>query len=102
MHAAFLDAELRLVSVNSIAGKSDEVEISVCEVLREAVKQDAHAVVLAHNHPSGKAQPSRADQALTRQVANVCEQLGIVLIDHLIFGEGEPYSFRDKGVLTDF
>ena len=102
LHAAFLDSELRLVSLISVAGTSNEVELSVSEVLREAVKQDAHAVLLAHNHPSGQPQPSRADQALTRQVASVCEHMGIILVDHLIFGDGEPYSFREKGVLADY
>lgn len=101
MHAAFLDRELRVQSIYSFAGSAEEVEMSMTEVTREAVLQEAHAILICHNHPSGEYMPSRQDQIHTRDLATTCERLGITFIDHLIFAEKGYYSFRERGILPD-
>lgn len=66
-------------------------------ILREAVRQGASAVAVAHNHPSGDPRPSDADTHLTQALVDAGEVLGIPLFDHIIVGEKASYSFRVDG-----
>lgn len=68
------------------------------EVLRPVILANAAAFAVAHNHPSGNAQPSQADIALTRNLREAGQLMGIPLIEHVILGEGY-YSFAEAGVL---
>jgi DNA repair protein RadC len=68
-------------------------------VFRPALQNLATAVILCHNHPSGKLQPSKEDIDLTRQLRLAGQSLDIAVVDHLIIGEGEYYSFADSGTL---
>ncbi|WP_425566807.1 JAB domain-containing protein [Sphingomonas swuensis] len=96
--AALFDEQLRLLKVLSFQGTEREVVPDLSAVFREAVRIEADAILIAHNHPSGNAQPSRADQQLTREFSQACEQLEITLLDHIVFANGENYSFRAHGV----
>ena len=70
------------------------------EVLKPAILSGAAAFLAAHNHPSGDAEPSTEDIALTRRLAAAGQLLGIELLDHLILGEGGRFvSLRERGVL---
>ena len=62
------------------------------EIVREALKANAAALILAHNHPSGKAEPSHADRLITEQVVKACQLLEIRVLDHLVIGRGECVS----------
>jgi DNA repair protein RadC len=80
-------------------GTADEVELPVAEILKKALSLGADAIVLAHNHPSGDASPSGADEAGTRALAAAAAGVDIRLHDHLIFAGSECRSFRALGLL---
>ena len=67
------------------------------EVYLHAILQNAAAIVVAHNHPSGDPNPSREDRALTRRLAEAGRILGIDLLDHVVLGHGCYYSFKEHG-----
>lgn len=68
-------------------------------LLKRALEQLAVAVIICHNHPSGKLEPSRADTELTRKIKNACETVDIKLLDHLIITEKTYFSFADENQL---
>lgn len=71
------------------------------EVVIAALKRNAAALVIAHNHPSGSLKPSPQDEQLTRTLHIVCNFMHIRLLDHLIIGAGkQPFSFADQGIMT--
>ena len=65
----------------------------------KALRHGAAALIVAHNHPSGVAEPSLADQAITRRLKEALSLLEIRLLDHFIIGEGEPVSLASRGLL---
>ena len=70
------------------------------DVFRDAIKENAAAVLVAHNHPSGTLEPSRTDIQITERLKKVGELVGISLEDHIIFVPGgDFYSFNDEGLL---
>ena len=69
------------------------------DVFRQAVREGASAVVVAHNHPSGDPEPSRADISLTEQLVQAGDLLGIPLMDHVVFGDGRHVSMKERGML---
>ena len=84
-----------LLSRGGIAGASVDVRC----LLRHAILGQAVAVVLCHNHPSGRRQPSRDDDNLTRKAAEACSAVGIRLTDHVIFAGDDYYSYKEEGKL---
>ena len=68
-------------------------------IFAAGLRHGAEGLVIAHNHPSGDPEPSRADIEATRRLADVAAALGIRLHDHLIFAGGECRSFRELGLL---
>jgi len=71
------------------------------EVVIAALKRNAAAIVIAHNHPSGSLKPSPQDEQLTRTLHIICSFMHIRLLDHLIIGDGEqPFSFADHGIMS--
>ena len=69
------------------------------EVFRPAIRAAAHGVVFVHNHPSGDPAPSAEDLNITRRLAEVGKTIGIRVLDHVIIGSNDYYSFADKGLL---
>lgn len=69
------------------------------EVVKRALKANAAAVIFAHNHPSGVAEPSQADEVLTRRLKEALALVDIRVLDHLVIGDGEIVSFCDRGLL---
>ena len=69
------------------------------EVFAGAIRKGAHGVILAHNHPSGDPTPSCEDVSITKQLMKAGEILGIVLIDHIVIGDGSYVSFADRDLL---
>ena len=98
----FLDKKNALIK-DEVAGRGtvDHAPMYVREVIHRALDVGASAIVLAHNHPSGDVQPSRADKSLTKDVAEACRVMGIALHDHVIIGStGEYASFRQLGLIS--
>ena len=80
-------------------GTLDAASVYPREVVQTALKYNAAAVILCHNHPSGVAEPSRADRSLTDRI---CAALGLIdvrVLDHLVIGDGETVSFAERGWL---
>lgn len=84
-----------LLSRGGIASTSVDVRC----LLRHAILGQATAVVLCHNHPSGRTNPSREDDSLTRNAAEACKVVGIRFIDHVIFAGKNYFSYQDNGKL---
>jgi DNA repair protein RadC len=68
------------------------------DVFRQAVREGATAVIVCHNHPSGDPEPSRDDLLLTKRLAESAELLGIVLLDHVVFGDGRHVSLKERNL----
>jgi len=64
-----------------------------------ALYSNARCIIIAHNHPSGDSSPSAEDRAVTKKVKEAATLLNIALLDHIIIGDGEYYSFADQGLL---
>ena len=97
----YLDTRNRLI-LDHLAdeGTVDEAVIHPREVIRKAMDVGATALILVHNHPSGNPEPSRADIAITRRIAEAGQHLGITVHDHVIVGgAGAHVSLRAKGLI---
>jgi DNA repair protein RadC len=68
-------------------------------VVKRALHHGAAAVVLAHNHPSGSVQPSRADEALTQTLKAALALVDVRVLDHIIIGQGETLSMAERGLV---
>ncbi len=94
----FLDNQHHVLQHSRMfSGTLNHVEVHPREIVREAIKLNAAAVILAHNHPSGRAEPSLADKEVTRRIIKCCEFMEIRVVDHLIIGHGECVSFAEHG-----
>jgi DNA repair protein RadC len=99
VQVAFLDRELRLIEVTRSGGGPASAPLLVRTIIADALRHDAAGMILAHNHPSGDPEPSRADLAATRQLGQAAAAVGVRLYDHLIFAGGECRSLRALGLL---
>jgi DNA repair protein RadC len=97
--AAFLAADGRLLALDSLDEEGRTVTLPMRALVARALALDAAGLVIAHNHPSGDPSPSAEDVRLTRRFATVCDALGLVLHDHLIFAAGRCESFRERGLI---
>jgi len=95
----YLDSAGGRIALDRRAVAADAIALPIREILHAALDHDAAGLVVAHNHPSGDPQPSRADIEATRRLAETAAAVGIVLHDHLIFAAGECRSFRELGLL---
>lgn len=80
-------------------GTVDHVPVYPREVAKRALELNASALILVHNHPSGDPTPSQGDIAMTDQINNACQALGLTLHDHLIIGKSRELSFRSEGYI---
>ena len=69
------------------------------ELVKAALEYNAAAVILAHNHPSGVAEPSEADRQITDRICHAMALIDVRVLDHVVVGEGEPVSFAERGLL---
>ena len=96
-----LDAHLRKINFKKLFfGSINSCEISINQLLRYAISEHASALVIAHNHPFGKAAASPADVALTEQIHHACSLLEIRLIDHCIISAEGYFSFAEHGLIA--
>jgi DNA repair protein RadC len=98
--ALFLDAQLKLIVMETLfQGSLTSTTVHPREVVKRALALGAAAVVLAHNHPSGVAEPSHADELLTRRLSEALALVDVRVIDHLVVGAGGAVSFAERGLL---
>ncbi|MDB5942196.1 MAG: radC [Ramlibacter sp.] len=96
----FLDAQNRLLAMEELfRGTLTQTSVYPREVVLRALKHGSAAVVLAHNHPSGTVQPSRADEALTQTLKAALALVDVRVLDHVIVAQGEALSMAEKGLL---
>jgi DNA repair protein RadC len=96
----YLDNRHRVLRFDEMfRGTIDGTSVYPREVVKEALAINAAAVILAHNHPSGVAEPSQADERITKRLKSALELVDIRLLDHLIIGDGETTSMANRGLL---
>ena len=96
----FLDNRHRVLAFEELfRGTLDGASVHPREVVRASLRHNAAAVILAHNHPSGVAEPSAADRNLTHQLRDALQLVGVRVLDHLVIGAGEPTSMAARGLI---
>ena len=96
----YLDNHHRVIAFEELfRGTVDSANVYPREVVRACLEHNACAIILAHNHPSGIAEPSAADRAITDQLRNVLGIIGVRVLDHLVIGAGDPVSMAERGLL---
>jgi len=96
----FLDNRHRVLAFEEMfRGTLDGASVHPREVVRAALEHNAAAVILAHNHPSGVAEPSAADRNITHQLRDALQLIGVRVLDHLVIGSGEPTSMAARGLI---
>jgi len=93
----YLNSKNRLIDEDVWEGSVDRAAFYPREIIRQVALLDASAILMAHNHPSGDTYPSSTDFRLTIKLQETLLAIDVILIDHLVFGEGEPYSMRENG-----
>ena len=98
--ATFLDAQNRLLGSEELfRGTLTQTSVYPREVVKTALRYNAAAVILAHNHPSGLAEPSRADEMLTQTLKQALALVDIKTLDHFIVAGSRTVSFAERGLL---
>jgi DNA repair protein RadC len=98
--ALFLDAQHRLIAFEPLfRGSLTHTAVHPREVVKRALALNAAAVVLAHNHPSGAAEPSRADELITQALKQALQLVEVKVLDHVIVARGAAVSFAERGLL---
>ncbi|MCS4503013.1 DNA repair protein RadC [Arhodomonas aquaeolei] len=98
--ALFLDNRHRVIAFEELfRGTIDAAQVHPREVVRRALAHNAAAVIVAHNHPSGVAEPSGADEQITRRLRDALALVDVRVLDHFVVGDGEVVSFAERGLL---
>ena len=96
----FMDIHLRLIRFDELFyGSIHEAVVYPREIVRRGVLYNAARIILAHNHPSGIALPSEADKMVTENIRQALALVDMKLIDHIIVGNNDTYSFAESGLL---
>jgi DNA repair protein RadC len=97
--AIFLDAGNAIITEIQINGSVDHAPVYPREIAKQALAHNAISIILVHNHPSGNPRPSLADVQTTDKITEVCNAIGIRIVDHVIVGRSRYTSFRQAGLL---
>lgn len=96
----YLDNQHRLIRYEELFfGTIDGASVHPREVVKRVLKHNAAAVIFAHNHPSGVAEPSQADRRITDRLKSALLLVDVRVLDHMIVGDGEVLSFAERGLL---
>ena len=96
----FLDAKLKIIKEETMQrGSVNSVSVHPREVSKAAIQHNATSVILLHNHPSGKTQPSTKDLEVTKQIIDALKPVDINVNDHIIITQNGYYSFLEEGIL---
>ena len=94
----FLDSKHQVLTFEALfRGSIDNTSVHPREVVKRSLANNAAAVILCHNHPSGNSDPSQADQLLTKRLQEALDLIDVRVLDHFIVGEGEPLSMAECG-----
>lgn len=96
----FLDNRHRVIVYEEMfRGTIDGASVHPREIVRRVIETNAAAVIFAHNHPSGVAEPSPADLSLTQKLKNALSMIDVRVLDHIVIGDVESVSFAERGLL---
>ncbi len=99
----YLDAQHRPKGVETLfEGTLTSSVVYPREVFRKALERNAHAVILAHNHPSGSIDPSEHDRQITREMITASALIDVGVLDHIIVGANSHFSFADRGLIREY
>ena len=99
LRVILLDRRNRVLeSVEVYKGSVNSSQVRVGEVFKEAIRKNASAVIVIHNHPSGDPTPSPDDVAVTRAIVQAGKLLDVEVLDHLIIGQGKWISLKERGL----
>lgn len=102
IRAILLDTRQRLLKVCTVSiGHLSQSTFRVAELFREAIRENAASIIVAHNHPSGDATPSSQDKKVTEQLVEAGHLLGVQVLDHLVIGRNRFVSLREQGIGFD-
>jgi len=102
LHVILLDTRNRVLGVQAIyKGSLNSSMVRIGEIFRPAIEAPAAAIIVAHNHPSGQADPSPEDISVTRKIVQAGQLLDISVLDHLIIGQGVYVSLRERNLGFD-
>ena len=100
--AVLLDGKNKIIKDVTISeGTLTKSIVHPREIIKEAVTESAAALVLIHNHPSGEPQPSQDDIDITNRIISACELVGIRILDHVIIGDNNYFSFFNEGLIKE-
>jgi len=95
----FLDAQLRMIEIEEMFhGTLQQTAVYPREVVKRALHHGAAAVIFAHNHPSGVAEPSMADKNITQKLTSALALIDVRVLDHIVVGETQV-SFAERGLI---
>jgi DNA repair protein RadC len=98
--ALYLDKRHRLIACEELfRGTVDGASVHPRIVVKEALKHNAAALIITHNHPSGNAEPSQADELITQRLKSALELIDVRLLDHVITAGGQSLSMAERGLL---
>lgn len=99
-HVVWLDNRHRILATDKLfTGTIDGASVHPREVIRAALRHNAAACILAHNHPSGVAEPSAADRAITKELIDGLKCISVRVLDHIVVGAGECVSMAARGLM---
>ncbi len=99
LRVVLLDTKHRVQGMKNVyKGSVNQAQVRIAEVFRDAIRLNATAIVIVHNHPSGDPTPSSADVSLTAELVRAGELLSIDVLDHLVIGRGRHVSMRRLGL----
>ena len=98
--AIFLDAQNRTIATEELfKGTLTQTSVYPREVVKRALHHNSAAIIFAHNHPSGVAEPSQADEILTQSLKQALALIDVKVLDHFIVGAGTAMSFAERGLI---
>ncbi|EAN0851868.1 DNA repair protein RadC [Salmonella enterica] len=98
--ALYLDSQNRLLEHETLfLGTINNTEVHPREIVKSALRHNAAAVILAHNHPSGVTDASKADRTITDRIVNALNLVEVRVLDHFIIGDGDTLFFAERGWL---
>ncbi len=98
--AIWLDAQNRMIDFDEMfRGTITQTSVYPRELVKQALAKNAASVILAHNHPSGIAEPSRADEAITKALKDALTLVDVRVLDHIIVSASSAISFAERGLL---
>jgi len=101
--AIYLDSRNQIISTEDLLeGTLESIPIRPREIIESVIKHSAAAVIFVHNHPSGAPTPSRSDKRFTRDLVFMGNIIEVKVLDHIIIGGNEYFSFADEGLIRKY